>query len=192
MDLMNPIRKKTFSAACLLFLPLLLFSQPGWSAETKGRKTLGSGDAPVVIRSNSLEVDNKKRVVSFVGAVEARKEDMLIRCQKMFVYYSEDAGKGEKKGTTADGAGLKIEKIVAIGDVKIDRTEGGGSATADEAVYYEAEEKIVLQGKPVVKQGDDFVEGSTITLFLKEDRSVVEGASDQKVRAVISPRNQKR
>ena len=50
------------------------------------------------------------------------------------------------------------------------------------------EEKIVLTGRPVVKQGDYYIEGAKITLFINEDRSVVEGSENIKVRAVMSPR----
>lgn len=155
-------------------------------AETVQKKKVASGNLPMVIRSNSLEIDNKKRVVLFTGSVEAQREDMLIKCQKMFVYYQDN---GAKK--TAENKGLKIDRIVAKGEVRIDRSDGG-SATADEAVYYEDEEKLVLRGNPMVKQGEDTVEGSVITLFLKEDRSVVEGGSDQKVKAVLAPRNRKK
>ena len=63
---------------------------------------------------------------------------------------------------------------------------------AEKAVYYQNDEKVVLTGKPVVKRGNDFVEGSKITLFLKEKRSIVEGAEDKKARAVLIPRSKKR
>lgn len=186
MDLLTPTRK---AATLAVFLPMMLLWAlciPASPAEVMGKKSFTSGDAPVVIRSNSLEIDNRKRVVSFTGSVEAKKEDMLIRCQKMLVHYKDTA-----QDKASEGKGFKIDRIVATGDVKIDRAEGG-TATADEAVYYEDEEKIVLQGRPVVKQGEDYVEGSIITLFLREDRSVVEGGGEQKVRAVLSPRNRKK
>ena len=178
-------RIRFFLAVPLLFWGGSLFSSAA-AADILQKKTVTSGDLPVVIRSNSLEIDNKKGVVIFTGSVEAQREDMLIRCQRMFVYYEE---KGQ--GKNPENKGFKIDRIVAKGDVKIDRSDGG-TATAEEAVYYEEEEKLVLHGKPMVKQGEDFVEGSVITLFLKEDRSVVEGGSDRKVRAVISPKNRKR
>lgn len=191
MDLMSPIRKTASFVVAFPILLLWILCTPASPAELSGKKTLTAGDTPIVIRSNSLEIDNKKRVVSFTGAVEAQKEDMLIRCQRMLVYYKEAAKDASKEKAAGGSQGFRIEKIVAKGEVKIDRTEGG-SATADEAVYYEDEEKVVLQGKPVVKQGEDYVEGSMITLFLKEDRSVVEGGAEQKVRAVISPKDRKK
>ena len=84
----------------------------------------------------------------------------------------------------------RIDRIVATGAVKIIRAEGG-VATGEKAVFYQKDEKLVLTGKPVVKQGEDFVEGDVITLFLKENRSIVESAGDKKVRAVIFPKQEK-
>ena len=65
---------------------------------------------------------------------------------------------------------------------------GGGTATADKAVYYQDKEMAVLTGNPVVKQGNDSVEGSRITLYMKDNRSVVEGSENRKVKAVLAPR----
>jgi len=63
---------------------------------------------------------------------------------------------------------------------------------AEKAVYYQDDEKAVLTGNPVVKQGDDFIEGSVITLFLKENRSVVEGSEVKKVRVILFLKNGKK
>jgi lipopolysaccharide export system protein LptA len=91
---------------------------------------------------------------------------------------------------TSEDADVRIDRIVATGKVKISRPDGA-FAMADKLVYYENGEKVVLTGKPVVKQGNDFVEGSRITLYLKEERSVVEGSEKEKVRAVLHPRSEK-
>lgn len=185
MELIKPYGKFGLLVTLPMLFLCILHSQAS-AADILQKKIGNSKDGPVVIRSKSLEIDNKKRVVSFTGPVEARKEDMLIRCRQMFVYYEE-----KSQSDAAEKKDLKIDRIVAKGEVRIDR-DGGVSATAEEAIYYESEEKIVLRGKPVVKQDDDSVEGSVITLFLREDRSVVEGAGEERVRAVLSPRNRKR
>jgi len=170
---------------CLLALSLtwsgLVTAQ---AAETQKAltKTDNPGAVPMVIKSNTLEVNDALRIVTFSGEVDARKDDFTILCSKMLVYYEKlpEQKEGEAGGT-------KIDKIVASGDVRISRAEGG-VATADEAVYYQLDEKLVLTGRPVVKQGNDFVEGDRITIFLKENRSVVESAKDNKVKATIFPR----
>ena len=51
---------------------------------------------------------------------------------------------------------------------------------------------MVLTQNPVVKRGNDFVEGDRITMYLKENRSVVESSGDRKVRAIIYPKSKKK
>jgi lipopolysaccharide export system protein LptA len=159
---------------------LCLVASPSVSAD-RVQKDLEKGKGQtIVIKSNRLEVDNKKRVVTFTGHVDARRGDLIINCEKMFVYYS-----GTMTDDPSQKGDLKIEKIVAVGEVRITRPSGG-LAMAEEAVYYQQDEKVILTGNPTVKQGEDVVEGSTITLYLREDRSVVEGSDGKQVRAVIS------
>ena len=170
--------------ALLLSFWVLLFA-PGANGQSL-KKALGDSQGqPIVIKSNSLEFDHQQKMVTFSGNVDAKRDDWTIVCQKMVVYY------GEKGKESSEKDSMKIEKIIAKGGVKITRTSGG-LATAEEATYFWDEERVVLTGKPVVQQGDDFVEGSVVTLLLKENRSIVEGSGDTRVRAVISPRSEKR
>jgi lipopolysaccharide export system protein LptA len=111
---------------------------------------------------------------------------MTIICEKLIVYYLDESANKESGKTD-----VRIDKIVATGKVKISRPDGT-LAMSEKAVYYENDEKVVLTGRPVVKQGNDFVEGSRITLYLKEKRSIVEGSEKEKVRAVLHPRSEKR
>ena len=175
---------RTFLMPVLFFLPVLTLS--AFAADFKFPKGAGDKEEPLVIKSNTLEIDNEKKTVTFSGNVDARKDDWIMNCNKMILFYNEQVGKADTEKEK-----LRVEKIVAKGSVQIRRTLGG-EASAEEATYYQADEKVVLTGKPVVKQGDDFVEGSKITLFLKENRSIVEGSEENKVRAVIAPRSGQR
>ena len=177
---------------------VLLFA-PGANGQSL-KKALGDSQGqPIVIKSNTLEFDHQRKMVTFSGNVDAKRDDWTIVCQKMVVYYGEkDRDSARKEGMkiekivdSAQQQSMKIEKIVAKGDVKITR-QSGGQVTAQEATYYWDEERVVLTGKPVVQQGDDFVEGAVVTLLLKENRSLVEGSGDDRVRAVISPHSEKR
>ena len=170
--------------ACLLpVLWVLLLPSPG-GGEPKEAKAK-TGTQAMVVSSDSLEIDNKQKIVVFAGGVKAERDNITIHCQKMQLHYLDLSGAGDSGETD-----IEVEKIVASGKVKIERVEGG-TATAEQAVYYQKEEKLILTGDPVVRQGEDFVEGEKITLFLGEDRSLVEGSKDSKVRAVISPRTVK-
>jgi lipopolysaccharide export system protein LptA len=90
------------------------------------------------------------------------------------------SGKAEKKPKTGkEGmptvSDRTISKIEATGRVKIEKQDG--RATCQRAVYYEDDKKIVLTGEPVAWQKGTRVTGQRITMFLEEDRSLVEGGS---------------
>lgn len=185
-------RSNIFPKNFVLFFILLflMISTPALSQSAIAVKEEGLSDNPIVIKSDTLEFDNKKRTVLFSGSVDAnidlRENSFNIKCEKMFIHYIEEAS-----SAGSNESSQKIEKIIAHGKVKI-IGQDEMQATAEKAVYFQAGEKLVLTGKPVVRQGDDFVEGAKITLFLKEDRSVVEGAGNKRVKAFLSSRGPKR
>jgi lipopolysaccharide export system protein LptA len=72
--------------------------------------------------------------------------------------------------------------IEATGRVMIEKDEG--RATSQKAVYFADEEKIVLTGEPVAWQKGTRVTGQKITMYLAEDRSVVEGGSRVQIEQV--------
>ena len=177
------------SRPLILFTALVvtgaLLSQPV-RAQTLRDEAISSKGGPIVIKSKTLEVDDTNKVVTFTGEVNAQKDDFVIQCEELLVFY--------KQNPQEDGSresGTTIDRIVATGQVTVTRAKGG-MASAGRAVYYQADEKIVLTETPVVKQGKDFVEGDRITLFLKENRSIVEGSANSKVKAVIHPREEKK
>ncbi len=179
---MKQLKQGIFLITALIFsLSILLVpAHPETLQEKSGERPQNS----ITIKSNTMEVDEKLKMVTFTGDVNAREDNLEIDCLKMSVFY-ESLPDEKGAGTTS----ARIEKIVATGNVRINRLSGG-TATAEKAVFYKNNETVVLTGKPVVKQGDDFVEGEQITIFLKENRSVVEGSQDKKVRATIFPKRE--
>ena len=167
-----------------LFLTISLFISGLVYTGSAGSKTLSdeiskTDDEKIVISSKVLEVDNAKKTITFGGDVQAVRGDFTINCDKMVVHY--EGLSDTNKSSGEDKA--RIEKIIATGNVKVVRAQGG-MATAERGEFFESEDKVVLTGNPVVKRGEDFVQGDRITIFLNEDRSVVEG----KAMAVIKGR----
>jgi len=168
---------------CLLLVFFVAVDDGTAASKTKGNEK--AGEESIVVKADTLEWNNAQERVVFSGQVNAEMDEFMVDCKKMTVFYKNlSEGKNIGEGET------EIQKIVALGGVKITRTQGG-TATADQAVYYQKDEKLVLTGNPVVKQGKDFVEGQIITIFLKENRSVVEGSGEKKVKAIIFPGRQK-
>ncbi|MCP4683587.1 MAG: lipopolysaccharide transport periplasmic protein LptA [Desulfobacterales bacterium] len=155
-------------------------------SETAQEEAEKAAHLPMVIKSKTLEVNNNLKIVIFTGDVNAKKDDLDIDCRKMLVYY-ESLPAQQEQGEVK----TKIDRIVATGQVKVYRAEQG-TATADKAVYYLEDEKIVLSGEVLIKQENDFVKGNRITIFLKENRSIIESSGDTRVKAVIFPKREKR
>ncbi|MBI4254843.1 MAG: hypothetical protein HY616_07185 [Candidatus Rokubacteria bacterium] len=65
------------------------------------------------------------------------------------------------------------------------------TATARRAEYFDLEQRVVLLGNARVWQEDNVVSGETITIYLSQDRSVVQGGKQERVKAVFYPRDEK-
>ena len=169
----------------ILFLVFLVAPQNDSFSQVDEESKEISRPGPVVIHSDSLEVDQQKKVIVFDGGVRAKTEDMVIDCQKMLVYY---LGSPTNNESPVDSG--KIDKIIALGNVTVNRSDGS-MARAGKAVYYQGEGKIVLTENPSVQQGRDVVEGHKIIILLNENRSIVEGSETKRVKATIFPKEEK-
>jgi len=182
------MRGHKYNPVLLLAAFLLIFTLPGLAySKTLEKETGKNGkQEPTVIKSKSLEVNDKLNLITFTGDVIAKKGDFIVNCQKMLVYY--ESSSADKKTGDVE---TTINKIIATGQVKINRGTGGVAA-AEKAVYYQQDEKMILTGNPMVKQGKNFVEGDRITMFLQENRSIVESLEDKEVKAVIFQKKEKK
>lgn len=116
---------------------------------------------PIVVTSARMKADKLGERVTFSGEVTLKKEAMTLNSDSLTVFY--DAG------TRA------IREIEALGNVIV-RKEGR-IALANRALYYSKEEKIVLTGDARIIENDNQLGGERITLFIREDRSIVEGGN---------------
>lgn len=181
--------RRTLGTLFFLLCSACLFCFPSKGLAERSQKdpaNAGKDSQPMVIKSDSLVVNDTKKVVAFSGRVNAKRDEFTIECDKLLVYY-------ERSGSDESGnaMGSSITKIVADGNVRV-RRQAGGEAVAQHAEYYEASDKIVLTGDPMVKQGEDFVKGDKITIFLKDNRSIVESSGERRVKAVIYPKKEKK
>ncbi|WP_456432004.1 lipopolysaccharide transport periplasmic protein LptA [Thermosulfuriphilus sp.] len=133
--------------------------------------------APIKITSDQLESLDDKQMVIFTGHVVAKKEDLTLYADKLVVYYH--------PVKTDKGVRKKVYKMVALGNVKI--IQKSWVATGGVATYFRDEEKVLLEDNPQVVREGNIVRGKKITLFLNEDRSLVEAAPGKKVEAIVYP-----
>jgi len=174
-------------AALLCFVGML--GTAPWEAHAQSRSPVAmrsgqDAQKPINIASDRMVADQKSRTVVFEGHVTVQQGAMTITGQKLTVYGTE---KAKGAGTdTGEVTGDQIDRIEVEGNVVI--AEGDRVATAQKAVLYNKEQKIVLMGAPVLVQGKDRVQGDLITLYLEDQRSVVEGRAGNPVQAVFHPK----
>ena len=128
--------------------------------------------APVTVDADQLENLQKEGLVVFTGNVVANQNSSTQYADRMEVYL--------------DDKGNRIVRTVSTGNVRI-ITKDCRTGTAKRAEYYDAEQRVVLIGNARVWRDDNVVTGEKITIFLAEDRSVVEGG---RVKGVFFPKNQ--
>lgn len=132
-------------------------------------------DQPVEITADRLEADDTIHKLVFVGNAVAKQGDITIYAERLTVHYA--------------ATGNDVDEVVAEGQVRI--VQGSRVATGQKAVFMQADGKVVLTGSPKVQEGDSLVQGTEITLYLNEKRSVVQGGQDGRVNAVFVPKSEK-
>lgn len=175
-----------------------------WVVLFLGMAAVSAGE-PVntTITSQKLTVRNQENKAIFEGAVVLTKGALVVHSDVMVVSFKPNEPKdplkktedpadrrespssgqpanpaargGQKAGTMPIMSNQTVSRIEATGKVRIQKEDG--RATCHRAVYYADEEKIVLTGDPVAWEKGTRVAGEKITMFLAENRSVVEGQS---------------
>lgn len=135
---------------------------------------------PFYIQSDSMEVEQNEKVITFKGHVKARQEDIHLQADLMRIFYinskTPEPGKEIKKS---------IEHIEAEGHVII--TQENRKARGEKAIFYKIpEEKIVLTGNPELQEGNNIIKGEKVIIYLEKNKMVVQGGK-QPVRATIYP-----
>ena len=95
----------------------------------------------------------------------------------------------KKNAPTAAMEGSDLDKIIAEKNVRFQN--GTQTGSAQKATYYSDKSLLVLEGNPVLHDGDNSIKGNIIRYFVNENRSVVEGSSNQRVHAVFSSHDNK-
>ncbi len=157
----------------LLILLTLVFA---WSSTGFAAQNVPTIDTsqPLEILSQQLEVFRQENRSVFSGDVVATQGDMTMTTDRLIVFFA-----GENS----------IERLEAVGHVKF--TQLDRTATAEKMIYRQKEGTLLLIGNARVVQGPNQVDGDEITYFVNENRSVVKGSSQKRVKAVIVPQQKK-
>ena len=148
--------------------------------------TTPSADS-VVITSQSLVFKNQENIAVFDGKVVMIKAGFIMHADHMVAYFAGTSSADSattKKPTKSVAATQRaspelptlgsraVSLIEATGNVIME--QGNKKAKSKKAVYSQHDEKLVLTGEPEAWEQGYHVTGTKMTMFLKEDRSIVE------------------
>jgi lipopolysaccharide export system protein LptA len=128
------------------------------------------GPQPITITSDRAALDNKSHTAVHTGNVVIKRGDLTLYSDEITTWFDKDA--------------KRIDKIEATGRVKL--LHLNRIITAETGTYLDQEQKIILTGNPVCKEGDNMLTGSCITYFIAEDKIVVDDA-----KSILHPQAEK-
>ena len=174
------------SAALLLLGMAPLFAQSGATSQVSGLKL--SGDQPIQIESDKLEVRQADSVAVFSGNVTVTQGPTTLKAGKMTVYYVKDpnAAKGAAAGASAMTGSANIDHLVV--DNKVYMKSNDQIATGDNGTFDMKTQVLVLSGKEVVlSQGPNVLKGCKLTVQMKSGLAQVDGCGGRVIMSMTPP-----
>jgi lipopolysaccharide export system protein LptA len=145
----------------------------GGEKRIAGEKGFGfsASRAPIDIVSDTVEANQKENTVTFKGNVVAKQEDTTLYANTVVIRYNAES--------------KKLKEIMAIGSVKIVQLDR--RATGQKATFQQEENKVILDGDAVVREGENEIRGERVIFYVNEERSLVEGGKGGRVNTRITP-----
>ena len=170
-------------AAIGLTILLASAALPAAAQENSGGGNLLSGDSPIEVVGDRLEVRELDNTAIFTGNVSLQQDTFLLRTVRLVVHYANSGSGSGSAGST------QVERMEAEGKVYIKSNEQ--VATGDYGTFEMASGVMVLTGNEVVlTEGDNVVVGCRLTMNTKSGESQVEGCGGNdsgRVRMLLQP-----
>jgi len=162
-------------AACLALIPGAAYAREKGLTSTK-------------ITSDKMHYDPSGKQVIFTGKVRVEHTDFLLFSDTITVFFPRTPSRGGVDASLLATDPGRIEKIIAKGNVRIERE--GKTGQCQKAVYLVQQGLLTMEGNPVLQDGKNKISGKTVKFYLKDNRSEVEGGKDKRVEALFfSPKS---
>lgn len=159
------------STAALTCAGVVLYTAGAFAQDSQSRLSglKLSGDQPIQIESDKLEVREAENLAIFTGNVNVTQGPTLMKSGKMTVYYAKDGGSAATGSANIDR--LEVDdKVYVKSDNQV--------ATGDRGTFDMKTEVLVMSGKEVVlSEGDNVLVGCKLTVQMKTGLAQVDGCS---------------
>jgi lipopolysaccharide export system protein LptA len=164
-------------ALCAPVAPVLAQSGPGLA------KMRLSGDSPISIEGDRLEVREAEGVAIFTGAVNVVQAQTSMKAGRLTVFYDKGG-----QGSVATGS-ASIKRLEMDGKVVL--RSPTQTATGDAGSFDMGSEVFVLTGaKVVLTEGDNVAVGCKLTVQMKTGKADLQGCkSSGRVQIMINPKS---
>ncbi len=190
---------------CLLLLSVSFIGSTSTAHSTESvnlKRSVEAPGVPTTITSKKMTVRNQDSQAIFEETVVLTRGPLIVHSDKMVVLFNsrnpdplQPSGGGtdhhesirnssapKEHNTVSTMSNRSVSRVEATGDAhRVKIKYENGNATCQKAVYFVDGEKIVLTGDPVAWEKGTRVSGKQITIFLTEERSVVEGGSHVRI-----------
>lgn len=188
----------TAAASILLLMGLSspVLAQSGSPSTMSGLKL--SGDKPIQIESDKLEVHQNENLAIFTGNVSVVQGPTHLKAGRMKVYYVKEEGADKKPAAGGEAAseggvspmsgGANIDHLEIDGKVYIKSDDQ--VATGDSGTFDMKSQVLVLSGKKVVlSQGSNVLVGCKLTVQMQTGLAQVD-ACGGRVMMSLTPQSQ--
>jgi lipopolysaccharide transport protein LptA len=105
--------------------------------------------APLEVTANEMLFDRQQNLIVYSGAARAVQLQKSLRCNEIRLFLAEEGG---------------FEKMICEGSVQMQDAESGNSVIGERATYRPGEEKVEVDGSPVVLRDSDGtqIQGKTL------------------------------
>jgi lipopolysaccharide export system protein LptA len=149
-------------------------AQPASPAAPKAKDAKDDHALPLTVDADKMERFGKAGLVVFSGNVVARRDNAVQYADRVEVYMDE---KGDR-----------VLRTVSTGAVRI-ITKDCRTGTAQRAEYFDLDQRVVLIGNARVWHDENVVSGDTITIYMAQDRTIVEGGKHERVKGIFYSQN---
>ncbi|GKX33014.1 MAG: hypothetical protein MnENMB40S_06320 [Rhizobiaceae bacterium MnEN-MB40S] len=167
-----------------------------------------SGDKPIQIESDQLQVKDQDGTAIFTGNVKVVQGETLLQSGVMTVYYEKEEpakdqrsaegaqgqqsaeGGGQPPASPTSGLGSNIERIDVADTVYIQ--SGEQTATADRGIFNMKTEVLELTGERVVlTEGNNVLVGCKLTVFMQSGEAKLDGCGggNGRVKMQLDPKS---
>lgn len=145
-----------------------------------------SGDQPIQIESDKLDVDETASKATFSGNVSVVQGTTMLKTMEMIVFYTR---REEGQAAPAGQQGQGIDRLEVKGKVyvKSDQQE----ATGDNGTFDMKTEVLTLTGERVVlSEGPNALMGCKLTVQMKSGLALFEPCPGQRIKSILTPSSQ--